>query len=151
MARLHSKKHGRSGSKRPTSKAVPEWAEYSQPEIEEIVVKLGKEGATPAMIGQTLRDQYGVPSAKNVTGKKIMAILKEGGVKMEYPPDMLSLIEKAVGVRKHLKTNRADTHNRVKLGHIEAKIRRLVHFYTASGKLPKGWKYDPDTAELLVK
>lgn len=151
MARMHSKKHGRSGSKRPPTKAVPEWSEFSGPEVEEIVVKLGKEGATPALIGQTLRDQYGVPSVRNLTGKTLTRILKEGGMKITYPHDLLSLINRAVNVRTHLKGNRADTHNRVKLGHIEAKIRRLARYYTKSGELPKGWKYDPDTAALLVK
>jgi len=151
MARLHSKKHGRSGSERPPTKAVPDWTEYSAPEVEEVAVRLGKEGMIPAVIGQTLRDQYGVPSVRNLTGKTLAQILKEGGIKMDYPPDLLSLIKRAVRVRKHLKENRADTHNRVKLGHIESKIRRLVRFYTVNGSLPKGWKYDPETAALLVK
>ena len=151
MARLHSKKHGRSGSKRPAGKAVPEWSEYSAPEIEEIIVKLGKEGTVPAQIGQALRDQYGVPSVRNITGKSVMVILKEGGVKMEYPPDLLALITKAVGLRKHLKEHTRDVHNRTKLTHIESKIRRLSRFYTTNEVLPKGWKYDPERAALLVK
>lgn len=151
MARMHSKKHGRSGSERPPAKTVPDWVEYSAQEVEETILRLGKEGAMPALIGQTLRDQYGVPSVRNLTGKTLMEILKEGGAKMDYPPDLLALIKRAVGVRRHLKDNRADTHNRVKLGHIESKIRRLVRFYTTNGTLPKGWKYDPETAALLVK
>jgi small subunit ribosomal protein S15 len=151
MARMHSKKHERSGSKKPSGKAVPEWVEFSAPEIEEMVVKLGKEGTPSPQIGQALRDQYGVPSVKNVTGKSVMKILKEGGVKVEYPPDLLALIHKAIRVRKHLKENKRDVHTRVKLGHIEAKVRRLVRFYTGNGMLPKGWKYDPERAALLVK
>lgn len=151
MARLHSKKHGRSGSKKPAGRAVPEWVELSAPEIEEMVVKMGKEGTSPALIGQSLRDQHGIPSVRNVTGKTVMKILKEGGVKIEYPPDILSLINKAVGLRKHLKANTRDVHNRTKLIHIESKIRRLARFYTEKEVLPKGWKYDPERAALLVK
>lgn len=151
MARMHSKKKGRSGSKRPPTKAVPEWVDYSPDDVEEIIVRLGKEGTPPEMIGQVLRDQYGVPSVRNLTGKSVVRILKEGGVKLDYPTDMIALIKKAVRVRRHLKENRSDVHNRVKLSHIESKIRRLVRYYTSTGVLPADWKYDPETAALLVK
>jgi len=148
---MHSKKCGKSGSKRPATKAVPEWVEYSPPEVEDMVLALGKKGMAPALIGQTLRDQHGVPSVKNITGKSVEKILKDGGVKMAYPPDLLELIKRAIRVRSHLKVNTSDVHNRVKLGHTEMKIKRLARYYTRNGKLPEGWKYDPDTAALLVK
>lgn len=151
MARLHAKKRGRSGSKRPPTKEVPEWVDRSAQELEQVVVKLGKEGMTPAMIGQTLRDQYGVPSIKAVAKKSVVQILKDGGVTIVYPQDLLNLIERAMNVRKHLKANHADVHNRSKLIHIESKIKRLVKYYADCGMLPKGWKYDPETAALLVK
>jgi len=151
MARMHSKRGGKSGSKRPATKAVPEWVEYSAPEVEDLILGMGKKGMAPALIGQTLRDQHGVPSTKALTGKSVEKILKEGGVKMAYPPDLLELIKRAMNVRAHLKVNTSDVHNRVKLGHIEMKIKRLARFYTSNGKLPEGWKYDPETAALLVK
>jgi len=151
MARMHSKKRGRSGSRRPPTKEVPDWMDYSVQEVEEMVIKMGKEGTTPAMIGQILRDQHGVPSVKVLTGKSVVRILKDGGVSMDYPSDLLQLIERAMRMRKHLKENTADTHNRTKLAHAESKIRRLVRYYVKSGALPKGWKYDPETAALLVK
>jgi len=151
MARLHSKKKGKSGSKRPAAKTVPEWTDYSAPEVEDLVLGLGKKGIAQALIGQTLRDQYGIASVKNVTGKGVSRILTEGGVKVDYPPDMLELIKRAMNVRRHLKENTSDVHNRVKLGHIEAKIKRLVRYYTSIGKLPENWRYNPETAALLVK
>ena len=43
MARLHSKKKGKSGSKKPIVKVVPEWVEYSAHEAEDLIVKMGQE------------------------------------------------------------------------------------------------------------
>ena len=149
MARMHEK--GKPREARASGKTVPDWVEYSAAEIQELVVGLGKKGTTPAMIGQIMRDKYGIPSVKALAGKSTTRLMVEGGVKMEYPHDMLALIERAVTVRKHLKDNPADTHNRTSLLKMESKIRRLVKYYTSEGKLPKGWRYEPETAALLVK
>ena len=54
-------------------------------------------------------------------------------------------------MREHLRTNRSDKHNRTKLIHVESKIARLAKYYTREGVLPADWKYDPETAALLVK
>ena len=151
MARLHSKKRGKSGSKRPSVKVSPDWVEYSAHEVVELVAKMGKEGAGQSAIGQALRDTYGIPSVQNLCGKSVSAILAESGVKQEYPEDMLSLIKRAVNMREHLRSNRSDKHNRTKLIHVESKIGRLVKYYTRIGRLPADWKYDPETAALLVK
>jgi len=151
MAKLHSKKKGRSGSRKPVSRVPPSWVEYSAPEVEELVVKLGKQGMSKAAVGQVLRDSYGIPSVFNITGKSVSQIFSEAGIKQEYPEDLLNLIKRAVGVRRHLKANKRDIHNRVKLGHIESKIKRLVLYYRRKGALPRNWSYDPDAAVLLVK
>ncbi len=151
MARMHSKKGGRSGSKRPPTRTVPEWVDYSKDEVQQEIVKMGKSGTGSADIGRILRDEYGVPSVKSLTGKSMTEIMKSGGVKMDYPEDLLNLIKRAVGLRKHLGKNTRDTHNKVKLGHVESKIRRLARYYRKKSLLPKGWAYDPATASLLVK
>ena len=44
MARLHSRKKGKSGTKRPKSNMLPEWADEDKSKIEEIIIKLAKEG-----------------------------------------------------------------------------------------------------------
>jgi small subunit ribosomal protein S15 len=151
MARMHSKKRGRSGSQKPSVNVVPDWVEYSAHEAEEFVVKMGKEGKGPAEIGRIMRDSYGIPSTQTLCGKPIGAILEESGIKREYPEDMINLIKRAVNMRDHLRTNRSDKHNRTKLTHVESKIARLVKYYTKTGKLPADWKYNPETAALLVK
>ncbi|MFA4982928.1 MAG: 30S ribosomal protein S15 [Candidatus Micrarchaeia archaeon] len=151
MARMHSKKRGKSGSKRPAVKSVPEWTEYAPHEVEDLVVKMGKEGKGPTEIGMILRDTYGIASVQNLCNKSVSNVLLDGGVKIAYPEDMINLIKRAVNMREHLKTNRSDRHNRTKLIHVESKIARLVKYYTKTGRLPADWKYDPETAALLVK
>jgi len=151
MARMHSKKRGKSGSKKPSVKVVPEWVEYSAHEAEEFVLKMGKEGKGPAEIGRVIRDLYGIPSIQALCGKSINQILFDNGIKREYPEDIINLIKRAVNMREHLRTNRSDKHNRTKLIHVESKIARLAKYYTRTGVLPADWKYDPETAALLVK
>lgn len=130
---------------------MPTWVEYSGPEVEELVLKLANQGMSKAMIGQTMRDTYGVPSIFNVTGKSVTQILGEGGIKAEFPEDLMNLIRRAVRMRRHLKQNHRDVHNTSKLVHVESKIRRLVVYYREAGSIPKRWSYDPDAAALMVK
>lgn len=129
----------------------PEWVEYSTEEIEELILKLNKEGKSTSMIGIVLRDQYGIPSVKAVTGQKITKILEKHDHSLDYPEDLMNLIRKAVNVREHLEENPKDIHTKRGLRIIESKIRRLVKYYTREGVLPEGWRYDPKTAALLVK
>ncbi|AEG19418.1 30S ribosomal protein S15 [Methanobacterium paludis] len=129
----------------------PEWVEYSTEEIEELVLKLNKEGNSTSKIGIILRDQYGIPDVKVVTGQKITKILEKHGHGLEYPEDLMNLIRKAVNVREHLDENPKDLHTKRGLRIVESNIRRLVRYYTKEGVLPEGWRYDPKTAALLVK
>ena len=129
----------------------PEWIEYSNEEIEELILKLKKEGNSTSMIGIILRDQYGVPDVKLITGMKITKILEKHNQGLEYPEDLMNLIRKAVNIREHLKENPKDLHTRRGLRIVESKIRRLVTYYRNEGVLPEGWRYEPKQAALLVK
>ena len=68
----------------------PEWIEYSTEEIEELILKLTKEGNSTSKIGVILRDQYGIPDVKLITGMKITKILEKHGQKQEYPEDLMA-------------------------------------------------------------
>lgn len=129
----------------------PEWIEYSNEEIEELILKLRKEGNSTSMIGIILRDQYGVPDVKLITGMKITKILENHDQGLEYPEDLMNLIRKAVNIRDHLKENPKDLHTRRGLRIVESKIRRLVRYYRNEGVLPEEWRYEPKQAALLVK
>ena len=150
MARLHTRKKGKSSSKKPVGKRSVGWIRASKSEVEAVIEKLAREGESEARIGVVLRDQYGVPNAKLVLGQSISSFLKEKNLAPKFPSDLMDLIRTAVGLRKHLKQNPRDVQNKVKLTHIESKIRRLVRYYRGK-KLPKDWTYVPEEAALLVK
>ena len=151
MARLYSKKKGKSGTKKPKAKGNPEWVDADPEEIKALILKLSKEGIPSAKIGLTLRDMYGVPSVRALIGMTVGQLLKKEGAETEYPEDLLNLIKKAVRMREHLKGTNKDIRNKVKLGHVESKINRLVKYYAKKGRIPEKWKYEPEKAALLVR
>lgn len=149
MARMHRRRKGASGSKRPFRASNPNWVMAAE-DIERWVVKLAKDGYSTSTIGIILRDQYGVPSIKLATKKSVMAILKENGIKFELPEDLRTLMEKAVALNAHIQEHRKDLHNKRNLALIEAKIRRVAKYYVATKVLPKDWKYSIETAKVVV-
>ena len=151
MARMYSRRRGKSGSKKVPRNNPPEWQQLRGEELIKKIIELRKEGKSKSEIGFILRDSYGVPSIKLATGKKLGKILEEHGFKEEYPEDFVNLIKKAVNLRKHLERNKKDLHNKRALQLIESKIRRLAKYYIREGKLPKTWKYKPEEAEVLIK
>ncbi|MEM2842057.1 MAG: 30S ribosomal protein S15 [Thermoproteota archaeon] len=142
MARLYSHRHGKSHSNRPILITKPSWVQLDASQVEELVVKLAKEGMKKSLIGITLRDQYGVPSVKAVTGKRIGQILKEKKVTAYDMEDLKDLIRQADEMKKHLERYKADRLARHSLQLLESKIRRLVRYYKDNGLLPPDWKYE---------
>jgi len=151
MARLHSKKKGKAGTKRPKSKIAPEWTGMKKSEIEDSILKMAREGVPATKIGLILRDQHAVPNIRASLGMTLKQFLVKEKALPEYPDDILSLIKKAVRMCGHIKTSKNDTHNKSKLSHVESKIHRLEKYYLSKGMLPAGWKYDREKAALLVK
>ncbi|MBI2076194.1 MAG: 30S ribosomal protein S15 [Candidatus Aenigmarchaeota archaeon] len=149
MARMHSRKHGQHGSKKPIKKIKVDWLIYDKDEVEKLILKLAKEGKSSAEIGLLLRDQYGIPDVRYFKMRVLKVIEKDH--KKEVPEDLYNLIKKAVNVHKHMDSNRKDSKGKHGLELLESKIRRLGKYYARTGKLPKGWKYSIDEAKLLVK
>ena len=148
MARLYSGKRGSSGSTRPVSRRPPTWFKYEPEEIEALVQKLSKEGNPPSIIGQILRDRYGVPLVSQVAGKRLASLVpKEAQPKI--PEDLESLVKRASSAARHLEKNRKDYPNKRDLALIESKIHRLASYYRSIGRLPKEWQYKPVAASLL--
>lgn len=147
---MHTRKKGKSASKKPFRTSTPDWVNYSIDEVRDIIIELYKKGKSPSMIGTVLRDNYGIPSVKNLANKKITRILEENNIKYDTPEDMQNLIKKAVKLRKHLDNNKKDLHNKRGLLLVESKIRRLGKYYRSSGKLPAKWKYEPEKAKLQI-
>jgi small subunit ribosomal protein S15 len=141
MARLYTSKRGRSGSTRPISKKAPSWCKYTPEEVEALVLKLSREGNAGSTIGVVLRDRYGVPLVKSITGKTIHEILKAGQQEGNIPEDLNVLVKTADDLRRHLEKNRKDYVNKRSLAMVESKIHRLVKYYRAKGQLRPDWQY----------
>ncbi|MCX6668316.1 MAG: 30S ribosomal protein S15 [Methanothrix sp.] len=150
MAKMHSRKKGSSRSRPPAAAKAPEWSDVSKEELEKAIMKLHESGLPSSRIGLTLRDQYGVPSVKLALGKNLNRFLKENNALPEVPEDLGNLMRKALHIRKHIKANKKDVHNKRSLQLTENKIRRLVKYYHDSGRLAPEWTYSPETAEILV-
>jgi len=148
MGRLHTHRHGKSHTIRPATLRVPSWITLSTKEIEELVVKYSKDGLTPSQIGLKLRDQHSIPLVKPITKKSVGEILKENDLQAEMPEDLDNIVRKAVGLQKHLKTNKGDNRNVRSLELIEAKVHRLSVYYKRIDRIPKNWKYKSVVAQL---
>ena len=151
MARMHTRRKGRSGSKRPMISENPSWVPLNATEIEDLVAKLANDGMVSAKIGLVLRDQYGVPNVKLATGKSATQIMEEKGVSPSLPEDLSNLMRRAISLNVHLRDNKGDVSNKRGLNMIEAKIRRLERYYKRIGTLPADWKYSLSNAELMLK
>jgi small subunit ribosomal protein S15 len=151
MARMYSGKRGKSGSHKPPVKIVARFVKLKKEEVERLVEELVKKRLTSAQIGIILRDQYGVPDVKTITGKSITQIMKEKGVYPEIPEDLMNLMRRAVNLRAHLEKNKADKHSLRGLQNLESKIKRLGKYYSKKGILPPDWEYSPEKAKLLTQ
>ena len=105
MSRIHSGRKGRSGSHRPYPAEKPEWVTVEPDEVVEQAVKLGKSGLSSAQVGAVLRDTYGVPSSRVITGSRLTDLLAALGVKADLPEDLQALLKRVVHLQRHLVTH----------------------------------------------
>jgi small subunit ribosomal protein S15 len=148
MARMHAHTRGKSHSSRPASPSSPSWLKMTSAEVSSLVISLSKEGLSPSEIGLNLRDNHAIPLVKPITGKTITQMLSEGDVQKGLPEDLEHLVQKAVGLQKHLKNHNTDHRNIRSLELIEAKIHRLSKYYKRTGRLARNWKYSAVIAQL---
>ena len=148
MGRLHSHNYGKSHSTRPLNPKAPSWIKQDPKEIEALIVKYAKEDLSASQIGVKLRDQHSIPLVKPIIKKSITKILEENDLKTELPEDLNNIVKKAIGLQKHLNSNKGDNRNVRSLELIEAKIHRLSVYYKKTGRIPQKWKYKSVIAQL---
>ncbi len=151
MARMYSGHKGKHGSKHFPIKRTPRWMKYRREDVVKFVVELAKQKHSSAMIGTIIRDQYGIPDVRVMTGKTVSRIMKENNFYPKMPEDMMNLLRKAVLLYEHLSRNKKDKHSLRSLKNLEAKIRRLAKYYKGRKVLPAGWTYRPEEAKLIVQ
>lgn len=150
MARMHTRRKGQAGSKKPLRTEPPKWSNTNKEEIENTIQQLASQGKSSSETGMTLRDRFGVPDVTLVTGKKIGAIMKEKNVAPKVPEDIYNLIVNVLELKKHLDRNPKDVHNKRSFNNMVSKIRRLEKYYRREGVLPADWKYSLERAEMLI-
>jgi len=151
VSRIHSGRKGRAGSHRPYPLAKPEWVTTTPEEIVTQATQMIKAGRTAAQVGQTLRDSYGVPSVRAVTGKRLSPLLEANGLKPEIPDDLQSLLKRVVHLQRHLAAHPNDRANRRGLTLMESRIRRLARYYRQRRRIPDAWRYSAAGAALQVE
>lgn len=151
MARMHSGKKGKHGSKKPAKKTVPSWVLYDAKKAEMLIAKLAKEGKSTSQIGVLLRDAYGIPNVLALCGKSVSAVLKEKKMAPEVPEDLIALFKRYAAVRKHIESNRHDETAARGLLLTESKIGRLTKYYKRSGRIPGTWKFDAERAGFFAE
>ena len=151
MARMHSRKRGKHGSKKPARKTAPSWIRYKAKEVELLIAKLAKEGKTTAQIGILLRDTYGIPNVLALCGKSVSAILKEKKLLQEIPEDLTALFKKYAAIRKHIEANRHDETAARGMHLTESKIGRLTKYYKRTGRVSEDWKFDTERAGFFAE
>ena len=130
---------------------VPHWLSYKQEEVEQLIANKYQKGLTKSQIGIVLRDQYGIPSTKEITKKNINKILRERGVKEQLPEDLIALYKKAVKLHMHVEKQKKDKHSVRSFVVLENRIKRLIKYYKENKTLPKDYEYSLESARLVVK
>ena len=151
MAKKYSGSKGKAGSTKPSKLTKPSWTRYGNNEVELLITKLAKEGKTSSQIGLHLKDTYGIPCVKAITGKKINQILKEKKFVKKLPEDLESLIRRVIQLQKHLEKNHKDEVARRGLTLTESKLKALVKYYKEQKILPAEWRYDRENVALLIR
>ena len=141
MAKLYARRRGKAQSKRLYRTSPPSFVKLTPQEVENLIIELARKGEPPAMIGLILRDKYGIPSVRQVLGKKLTQVLAENNLLPELPEDLMNLIRKALNIRKHLMQHRKDMHAKRALQLVESKINRLIDYYKTKGRLPREFSY----------
>lgn len=141
-----SRQKGKSGSTKPLSGKPPSWISHSSKETTLLVEKLAKNGHSTSKIGIILRDNYGIPDVKAITGKKISKIIN----KQELPEELINQIKKIIAIKKHIDKNNKDNITKKTFQNANSKLQKIIKYYKKENKLPEGWKYKPEEAEKLV-
>ena len=150
MGRMYSSGKGIARRCLPYRKSPPSWVQISTNDLVDQIIKLAKKGTQPSQIGVTLRDSYGIPQVKGVTGSKILRILKKAGMAPAVPEDLYYLIKKAIAIRKHLEKFRKDKDAKFRLINTESRIHRLARYYRNVKAIAPTWRYQSKKADTLI-
>lgn len=148
MVRMHGNGHGKAASALPFRRTPPAWLKITSRRVVDLVCQLSRKGKAPSAIGTELRDSMGISQVKNVTGRKILRILKHKGLAPEIPEDLYCLVRRATSMRNHLQRQSKDRDTKYRLILVESRIHRLARYYRRVRQLPPSWKYESGSAAV---
>lgn len=128
----------------------PEWLDVDEQQIKELIADLARKKTRLSDIGIILRDEYGIPDIKLITGKSLKETVLDMGITIDLPDDLRDLMIKALRIRDHLELNKKDMRAKRDLFVTESRIKSLASYYMRKGILPSNWRYSAQTARLLV-
>merc|ERR1712146_817564 len=137
-------------SARPYRRTPPSWVALTPKDVAEKVCKYARKGLRPSEIGVLLLDENGVGVVSNVTGTKVLRILRANGLAPTIPEDLYMLVKKAVAIRKHLEKNRKDKDSKYRLILTESRIHRLARYYKTTKVIPPNWKFEAQSASAML-
>lgn len=146
MVRMHGPGNGKSASALPFRRTPPAWLRIASRTVVEEICRLSRTGVSPSRIGLKLRDTMGISQVKNLTGRKVLRILKHKGLAPEIPEDLDCLVKRAQNMRKHMERHTQDRDTKFRLILVESRIHRLTRYYKRVQQIPASWKYESGSA-----
>eukprot|EP01083_Nonionella_stella_P145064 453866_1 len=119
MVLMHTYGKGRARPSLPYVITAPVCIKQSADEMVDTICQYSKKGMTPSQFVVRLRDLHGIPQVFQVTGKRILRILKQKSLAPEITEDLYFLIKTEVNIRKHMRNNRKDKNAKYRLILIE--------------------------------
>ncbi|MFH0831914.1 MAG: 30S ribosomal protein S15 [archaeon] len=105
----------------------PLWLKRSAEEVESLVLKFAKQDISSEKIGLILRDTYGIPTTKIISGK-ITKILARHNVE-QVSPELDNLKKSAEKLKLHIEKNKQDKVAKRGLQMTQAKLIKLDKYY----------------------
>lgn len=141
MARMHCTSKGKSASMKPFTTTIPTFMIKSISEIKKDIIQMANKGTKAAMIGNILRDQYGVGNVSDILGgKTLIEFLKDSGVNLGIPEDLDALVSRANMLRQHISLNKNDIAAKHRLILITSRLHRLARYHREKKNIPGNWK-----------
>ena len=126
---------------------APSWFKLKPEDLQKQVGKLA-EKYDALVVVVTLKDGFGVPQVRLVTGIKFLRILKKEGFAPSIPEVLYFFVKRAKSIQKHLGKNRNDKISKFRLILVESCIHRCARYCRRVKFLPASWKYMSATASI---
>ena len=114
---------------------APSWFKLKPEDLQKQVGKLA-EKYDALVVVVTLKDGFGVPQVKLVTGFKFLCFLKKEDLVPSIPEVLYFFVKRAKSIQKHLDKNRENKGSNFRLIFVEDRFHRFEWYYRCVKFLP---------------